>query len=79
MGAHLNLSQSSFQDEEEEEEEEEENDDEDDDEEEEEGAALTYQLIADGLVDHAIEELGSDDNVTAIIVFFQTNNDNGCP
>uniref|UniRef100_A0A7S1I2P6 PPM-type phosphatase domain-containing protein n=1 Tax=Eutreptiella gymnastica TaxID=73025 RepID=A0A7S1I2P6_9EUGL len=46
-------------------------DDEREDPQDEEGCELSYQLIADGLVDHAIEELSSDDNVTVIIIFLQ--------
>eukprot|EP00669_Euglena_mutabilis_P006949 TRINITY_DN2392_c0_g1_i1.p1 TRINITY_DN2392_c0_g1~~TRINITY_DN2392_c0_g1_i1.p1 ORF type:complete len:358 (-),score=37.62 TRINITY_DN2392_c0_g1_i1:259-1332(-) len=41
-----------------------------DEEEEDDSGSMTYQLIADGLVSHAIDDLKSDDNVTVIIVFF---------
>ena len=46
-------------------------DDEREDPSDEDGCELSYQLIAEGLVDHAIEELSSDDNVTVIIIFLR--------
>eukprot|EP00667_Euglena_gracilis_P000142 EG_transcript_142 len=42
----------------------------DEEEEEEDGEGMSYQLIADGLVGHAIDNLKSDDNVTVILIFF---------
>eukprot|EP00668_Euglena_longa_P001146 GGOE01001367.1.p1 GENE.GGOE01001367.1~~GGOE01001367.1.p1 ORF type:complete len:1825 (+),score=558.82 GGOE01001367.1:29-5476(+) len=37
---------------------------------EEDAEGMSYQLIAEGLVGHAIDNLKSDDNVTVILIFF---------